>query len=127
MENIRLSQENYTDYSAIRYFEAMGVEKLGMTLKTITVKDTGEIIPLVHLTGIQKCSGVILNVDIWPRNSATKEDLDKLPKSVNEMYFRIGVATVNGVDIISQPKWLVLNPGDTAEFKLSGEKREYNG
>lgn len=128
MAEINLSQKNFTDYSAALYFKALGVEHLKMELKTVTIKDTGEVVPLIHISGKQMTTGVLVNMDIWPRFNATTEDLEKLPEKINEFYFRIGYATEYDLEkktyvtYQSNPKWLVINP-DSDNFKLSGEKR----
>ena len=133
MADIRLSQESYTDYSAVRYFAALGVENLKMEVKQVTIEKTGEIVPLIHLSGVQNSTGVILNFDMWPRNEMAGKDFENLPKTISELHFRLGRRAVYNPTtqqdeiIESAPKWLVLNPDSENAFKPSGEKREFIG
>lgn len=124
VEEINGTKGYYVDYDAVKYFSALGVNNLKMKTKQITVKDTGEIIPLIHISGVQDCSSILLNYDLWPINHATKDDLKHLPETVNNLYFRI-YYTMDDV-IRAEPVWLVLNPGDTYECRLNGKKRETN-
>ena len=127
MANINLSQNNYVDYVASMYFNALGVKDVRFTPKTVKVGD--EDVILIHISGVQVSTGVKVNVDLWPRNAATAEDVKKLPKTIDDIEFRIGFwATIdeNGDQALRQgtPKWTMYRTGDK-ETVLSGDKREF--
>lgn len=127
MANINLSQKSYVDYVASLYFKAMNVVNLTITPKTVKVGD--EDVVLAHLSGVQTSSGVVVNIDLWPRNNATEEDLKSLPKSFDDIIFRIGYwpeINENGDTVLRQgaPKWISYTYGGK-ETRLSGEKREF--
>lgn len=73
MANANFSQKSYSDYVATCYFNALNVEKLQLTPKVVEV--AGVKVPLIHVSGVQRTSGLILNADIWPRNEATEADI----------------------------------------------------
>lgn len=127
MANINLSQNSYVDYVASLYFKAASVTNLKVTPKVVTVNDK-EVV-LMHLSGVQANSGVIVNVDLWPRNNADGDDVKKLPKSIDDITFRVGYHAEideNGEQSLraGAPKWLSYFVGDK-EVVLSGEKREF--
>lgn len=127
MANINLSSNSFVDYVASMYFKACNVVDVKFSPKVVTVGD--EQVPLVHITGVQVSSGVVVNVDLWPRNHATDEDIKAMPKSLDDIKFRIGYyASIdeNGEHQLrqGQPKWLSYRVGDK-EISLSGEKREF--
>lgn len=128
MANINLSQKTYVDYVASLYFKAMNVTNLTFTPKTVKVGE--EDVILIHVEGVQLSTGIKVNVDLWPRNHATEEDLNNLPKSLDDMEFRIGywpeVDGETGEYQLRQgtPKWIAYRSGDKT-VKLSGDKREF--
>ena len=127
MSNINLSQNNYVDYVASLYFNALGVKDVKFTPKVVEV--SGEQTPLIHIEGVQVSTGVKVNVDLWPRNHATEDDIKKMPKSIDDIEFRIGywpAIDENGEQTLRQgtPKWTMYRTG-TTEVHLSGEKREF--
>ena len=127
MANINLAQNNYVDYVASMYFNALGVKEVEFTPKVVTSGDEQTI--LIHISGVQVTTGVVVNVDLWPRNHATEDDIKALPKSVNDIQFRIGYWPEIGADgeqTLRQgtPKWTLYRVGDK-EVVLSGEKREF--
>lgn len=127
MNNINLSQNNYVDYVASMYFNAMGVKEVKFSPKVVKVGDEDAV--LIHISGVQVTTGVVVNVDLWPRNKATEEDIAKLPKSIDDIQFRIGywpAIDENGEQHLRQgtPKWTMYRSGDK-EVVLTGEKREY--
>lgn len=126
MANINLSQKSYVDYVASLYFKAMNVVNLTITPKTVKVGD--EDVVLAHLSGVQTSSGVVVNIDLWPRNNATEEDLKSLPKSFDDIIFRVGYwpkVDENGESSLEPgaPKWISYTYAGK-ETRLSGEKRE---
>ena len=128
MQNINLSQESYVDYVASLYFKALGVENLKITTKPIETK-AGEKIMLMHISGVQTSTGIVVNTDLFPRNAATEDDLNAMPKSVNDIVFRIGYwprITAEGEHVLEpgKPKWISYFNG-TKEVLLSGDKREF--
>lgn len=127
MVNINLSQNNFVDYVASLYFKALGVVDVKFTPKVVEV--AGEKTPLIHIEGVQSSSGVKVNVDLWPRNHATEEDLKSMPKTIDDIEFRIGywpAINAEGEQVLQQgtPKWTLYRKG-TDEVKLSGDKREF--
>lgn len=127
MANINLSQNNYIDYVASMYFRALGVADAKFTPKVVKVNE--EEVPLIHIEGVQVSTGVKVNVDLWPRNHATSADIKALPKSLDDIEFRIGywpAVDENGEQTLRQgtPKWTVYRTGDKT-VALSGEKREF--
>lgn len=129
MANINLSNDSYVDYVASMYLKACGCVDVKFETKTVAVGN--EQVPLIHVSGVQVSSGVVVNFDIWPRNNATADDLEAMPKSLDDIKFRIGYyASIDekGEHQLrqGQPKWLSYRIGDK-EFFLSGEKREFQG
>lgn len=127
MANINLSQNSFVDYVASMYFKAMNVSDVEFTPKVVKVGD--EDVVLVHISGVQTSSGIKVNVDLWPRNHASAEDLENLPKSISDIEFRIGywpAVDENGEQTLRQgtPKWTVLKNG-SKNITLSGDKREF--
>lgn len=128
MANINLSQNNYIDYVASMYFKALGVVNVKFSPKTVKVGD--EDVVLVHIEGVQTSTGIKVNVDLWPRNHATAEDVAALPKSIDDIEFRIGywleVDGETGEKTPRQgtPKWTSYTTGGKT-VTLSGDKREF--
>lgn len=128
MANINLSQKSYVDYVASLYFNACGVKDIEFTPKVVKVGEKDTV--LVHISGVQVNSGIVVNVDLWPRNEATAEDIAALPKTLDDIRFRIGywpeINTETGEQILRQgtPKWLNYVTGGKT-VTLSGEKREF--
>ena len=128
MANINLSQNTYVDYVASLYFNACGVKDVEFTPKVVKVSDKDVV--LVHVSGVQTTTGIKVNVDLWPRDEATAEDVEKLSKaSLSDIEFRIGywpTVNENGETELRQgtPKWIAYSVGGRM-LKLSGEKREF--
>lgn len=128
MANINLSQNSYVDYVASLYFAAMNVKDLAFTPKVVKVGEKETV--LVHISGVQANTGIVVNVDLWPRNEATAEDIAALPKSIDDIRFRIGywpeINTDTGEQVLRQgtPKWLSYVTGGKTVL-LSGDKREF--
>lgn len=108
------SNERYQDYNAALYFKACGFEGVSFSPKVVSVGD--EKVILVHIRATAP-DGKIYDLDIWPRNKATEEDLKV--DTVENFEFRIGFYTdeKTGEVITGAPKHLLCH----------GEKREYNG
>lgn len=127
MANINLSQNNYTDYVASLYFKACNVSDVKFSTKTVEVGD--DQVPLVHIEGVQLSSGVVVNVDLWPRNHATEENIKDMPTKLDDIVFRVGYHAEideNGEKTFREgaPKWIAyVKDGKTVT--LSGEKREF--
>ena len=127
MANINLSQNSYVDYVASLYFNACGVKDVEFTPKVVKVGDKDVV--LIHISGVQVTTGIKVNVDLWPRNEATDEDIKSLPKSITDIEFRIGYwpqIDENGEQTLRQgtPKWTMYRNGEK-KVTLSGEKREF--
>lgn len=127
MANINLSQNSYVDYVASLYFRACGVQDVHFTPKVVKVQD--EDVVLIHIDGVQTTTGVKVNVDLWPRNHAEGNDITALPKTIDDIEFRIGYwpkVNENGETELRQgtPKWTCYRTGDKT-VRLSGEKREF--
>ena len=125
--NINLSQQSYVDYVASMYFNACNVKDVKFTPKTVDVK--GEPIVLIHVEGTQTTTGVRVNLDIWPRNHATEDDIKAIPKSIGDIVFRVGYwpeINENGETVLSAgaPKWVSYFNG-TKEIEFEGGKREF--
>ena len=128
MANINLSSNTYVDYVASMYFKAMNVVNVNFTPKIVEVG--GEQVPIVHIDGVQTSTGIKVNVDLFPRNHASDEDLAAMPKSLDDIEFRIGywpeIDGETGEQTLRQgtPKWTAYYHGGKV-VKLSGEKREF--
>ena len=83
MANINLSRESHVDYVGTLFFNALKVIDTKFTPKVVKVGET--YVPLIHVDGVQTISGAIVNVDMWPRNNATTEDLDKMFKRLTHI------------------------------------------
>lgn len=130
MANINLSKDNYQDKKASMYFKALNVVDLELKPKVVKVKD--EDVVLLHIDGVQTTTGTVLNIDMWPRNNATEEDLKSLPKSFDDIIFRIGYwpeINENGETVLRQgaPKWVSYDKGNDKRVEFVGGKREYEG
>lgn len=129
MTNINLSQKTYTDYVASLYFKACGCTDIKFTPKVVKVNDKDVI--LIHVSGVQMNTGIVVNVDLWPRDNATEADIKALPKSVDDIQFRIGFwpeFNEDGSQVLraGAPKWTAYSYGSDSRT-LSGDKREYEG
>lgn len=127
MKNINLSQENYVDYVGNYAFNAMNVKNMEYTPKVVEVD--GKKVVLIHVSGVQVSSGVLVNTDLWPRYDATEEDIKNLPEQITDIVFRVGYhpeidADGNTVLREGAPKWIAYYNGTTKKT-LSGEKREF--
>ena len=122
----------YENYNAVTFF-ASHAKNLKMTVKTITLKSSGEIIPVVHMEYDVNVTGKHVNINMFPYYDAKEEDLKNIPTTVSDIRFKMGYIIVydrklmRSVIKTSDPYWLVLNPGKSDEFRLSGEKRESYG
>ncbi len=96
------------------YFKACNFVGVNFSPRIVTVD--GEQVVLIHLRATAP-DGQILELDIWPRNRATEEDLKV--DVVENFEFRIGFFTdeKTGEVVSGAPKHLLCH----------GEKREYNG
>lgn len=136
MANVNFTQDNYVDYVASLYLRACGVKDVKFTLKKLE-KEGFENVVLVHVSGVQHSddpqkAGRIVNFDMWPRNEATEDDLKALPKSLDDIHFRVGyhtgkdLETGEVVTVEGKPKWIALINGETKTV-FTGDKREYQG
>ena len=155
MANVNFTQDNYVDYVASLYLRACGVKDIEFTLKKLE-KEGFENVVLVHVSGVQHSddpqkAGRIVNFDMWPRNEATAEDIDKVfnkveekdaegkvvkttlvPKHLDDIHFRVGYHTGKDLEtgeivtVEGKPKWIALFNGDTKTI-FTGDKREYQG
>ena len=133
MATINFSKDQYIDYSLQGYLNAVGVKNAKVTKKVVSV--SGEDTPLVHVEGYQPETGKFVNLDMWPRNHATAEDLEKMPERMGDVKFRIGYFVHTDADsgeqrvVEGQPKWIGYSPEGKGvnEFcvTLSGEKRQF--
>lgn len=87
-ENVNLHNENYVDYYAQEFLRLLGAK--GVTLTPRTVDYDGEKVVLLHIDGMAADSSR-LNVDYWPKWSASEDDLKALPVVFDDAIFRIGV------------------------------------
>ena len=127
MANINLSQKTYVDYVGSLYFNALGVSDAKFSVKPVEVE--GEKVPLIHISGVQKTSGIKVNVDLWPRNHATEEDMKALENGVTDIEFRVGYwpsIDENGEPVLREgtPKWTAFSNGGSMK-ELSGDKRQF--
>ena len=99
---IRTNQENYVDYSAAEVARLAGWKKLSLTPKI--VEYDGEKVVLMHLGGVDSANGSVLNVDFWPKRSATAEDLAKLPVQFEDIIYRIGIHTEEHFEDVTDPE-----------------------
>lgn len=133
MANINFNQDQYVDYSLQGYLKLLGVKNLNISSRTVNVGD--EKVPLIHIEGYQEENARFINIDMWPRNAATEEDLAKLPEKFGDIKFRIGyyvnTDTETGERTVREgkPKWIGYTlPGKSLleqTITLSGDKREF--
>lgn len=153
MANINLSQKTYVDYVASLYFKAAKIDNLTLTPKVVT-EENGTKTILIHVAGTQVTTGIRVNVDLWPRNNATEEDLNAMFKrlthiekdadgkekevfdgygapaiSLSDLVFRVGywpVVDENGDKTLAEgtPKWVSFFVG-TEEKTLGGNQRVF--
>ena len=130
MANINLSQVNYVDYVASLYLNACNVSDVKFTPKTVKVGE--EDVVLVHVEGVQRSTGIIVNFDMWPRNNASEKDLESLPKTLDDVHFRVGywpeIDAETGETKLREgkPKWIAYISGGK-KVVFEGEKRVYQG
>lgn len=127
MANINLSQVSYVDYVASLYLAACQVSDVRFTPKTVKVD--GEDVVLVHVEGVQRSTGVIVNFDMWPRNNAAADDLANLPKVLDDVHFRVGYYPAidgDGNQTLREgkPKWIAYVSGGK-KVVFEGGKREF--
>ena len=131
MANIALSNDNYVDYVASLYLHACQVEDVKFSLKKLEKEGFKDVV-LVHVDGVQRSTGTIVNIDLWPRNLATEDDLKTLPEHLDDIHFRVGYHTYTDLDtgekvtVEGKPKWVALIV-DGKKTVFTGEKREYQG
>ena len=135
MPNINFNQDQFVDYSLVGYLAACGVQKSSVSVKMVNVGD--EKVVLLHIEGYEPSSAKFINIDMWPRNSATEEDLAALPEKFGDIKFRIGyyintdTETGERTIVEGKPKWVgYSHPGKSLLDEcvtLSGEKREFQG
>jgi hypothetical protein len=78
MTNINLAHDNYSDYVASEFFAALNVENLTLTPKYAPQTDKNPVPAiLVHVSGMQRGTGLLVNFDMWPRYDFEEEDLKK--------------------------------------------------
>ena len=126
MSNINLSHENYSDFVASYYLKAHGVQDLRFSPRIVNVG--GKPTVLIRINGIQTTTGLILGFTIWPRYEATPDDIQNLPKNIDDMHFRIGYwpeVDENGNKTMREgkPRWICIQ-SNGKEFRLSGDRRE---
>ena len=85
--NVQTHQENYIDYYGAEFFRLTGAKKVQFTPRV--VEKDGEKVVLVHIDGMAADASA-LDVDFWPRYSASAADLEKLPAIFEDIRFRIG-------------------------------------
>lgn len=130
VENINLTNENFTDRYAQLFFANAGISRLKLNAKDVTIKDTGETLKVIHFSGVTE-DGTIVNFDMFPYYDAKDNDLEKFPKNIQDITFRVGYTTVFDPELkrtvvkTSNPYWLSINP-DGECYKYSGEKRKRN-
>ena len=115
-ENVKLHQENYVDYFTQEFLRLLGAK--GVTLTPRTVKYDGEQVVLLHLDGCAP-DGSRLNVDYWPRWSATEDDLKSLPAVFDDATFRIGVHSEKVAKDIVDPETGLIERKVVTEYHYS--------
>lgn len=125
---MKTTQDNYVDYYAQHFFSLLGTAGVTFTFKTAPAD--GAQVPLIHIDGKNLNDGSRMNIDFWPYRNATKSDLAKLPKSVNDFIFRIGYATTIDVDTETGEQKKVThtsNPKVVGYFDKEGKLVEFSG
>lgn len=127
---MNLAQESFQDYRLKLNMEnELSVTDLKLEPKKVTLK-TGEERLLLHISGTQVSTGLIVNMDIWPRNEMSDEQMAEVLKSnITDAIVRIGVWTEIDNDLkpvmrVGKPKWLTLFSG-ADEIVPDGEKIEF--
>lgn len=126
------SQEDfeYVDYDFVTFISPYA-KNLKMSIKTIALKSTGIVIPVVHIECDRKDTSDPINYDMFPYYDVKGEDLKNLPTTVSDIRFRMGHKIVFDRKLMrtvirqSDYYWLMLNPGKSDEFRLSERFRKY--
>ena len=63
----------------------------------------GEKVVLMHLDGKDGNDAHRLNIDFWPKRSATEDDLKALPTEFEDIIFRIGCHTEETMQDVADP------------------------
>ena len=135
MPTINLNQDQFVDYSLTGYLKACGVENFKVSTKIVKVGEEDVII--LHIEGYQPSTSKFVNIDMWPRDSATEDDIKALPEKFGDIKFRIGYYIHDDLETgerhitEGKPKWVgYSHPGKGLIeqcVRLSGGKREYQG
>lgn len=127
---MNLAQESYQDYRLKLNMEnELQVVDLKLEPKKVTLK-TGEDRLLLHISGTQVSTGLIVNMDIWPRNEVSDEQMEEILKAdITDAIVRIGVWTELDNDLkpvmrVGKPKWMSLFSGAN-EIVPDGDKIEF--
>ena len=99
---IRVNQENYVDYYGGEFGMLNGWKNVHFQPK-IVEKD-GEKVVLMHLDGINTNDASRLNVDFWPKRSATEDDIKALPTEFEDIIFRIGCHIEETMQDVADPE-----------------------
>ena len=116
MENVNFTRnEMYQDYDAALFFQQDFVNST-FTKKLVNIKETGEQCILVHVRATRS-DGLIVETDLWPRNTSTPEDINAVNTALENFIFRVGYwpDPVTGELNVYPPKHLVC----------TGEKRQF--
>lgn len=138
---IKTHHDNYTDFVASEFFALMKAKEVRFTPRIVDYR--GEKVVLVHLSGVMPDASV-LDVDYWPRYSATADDIKALPVQFTDFVFRIGQrpvketvevvdpesgeVTVKQVETIkfSAPRFLRWKDADSVEHRFNGKRSRYD-
>lgn len=115
METIKTNQENYVDYFGGEFGMLNGWKNVHFTHKVVDVE--GEKVVLMHIDGINTNDASRLNVDFWPKRSATEDDLKALPAEFEDIIFRIGCHTEESMQDVADPE-----TGDVTRKKVVTRK-----
>ena len=100
MEQIKTHSNNFTDYRGVKFFDLLKAENVEFTPRIVTYR--GEKVVLLHISGVMPDASLI-DVDYWPRYSATEEDIKALPVKFKDIIFRVGKHTEERMEDIVDP------------------------
>ena len=125
------TNESYKDYQMSYFLKAIHAENITFEKRVVVEKKSGESLPVIRVCYLAPTTGEIVSLDLFFRNSATKEDIAEFEgAAITDCIFRIGFWPTLQPDgttclVPGKPKCVAYISGGKV-VKLSGEKREYS-
>ena len=106
MKEFNLKSDFGATYDAKAFFTFYGWKGAELTTKTVTMKN-GAKVGVVVLTAKNDANGERLTMTMWPNKCQTTDDLEALPKTLEDAIIRFGVykdEETGGVYEAGEPK-----------------------